>query len=206
MDAVELRALQKPVKARMREDPEAARVTLKTIGHIDGNEILCKVETAREVVKAGLHPAAGGASQSVCSGDMMLEALTACAGVMLKAVATALDIRLRNGRVRAEGDLDFRGALGIESEAPVGFSHIRLRFELDTDASPEELARLIELTERYCIVYQTLRQGPQVTLETAALTLDAPAAHQDTVEGSEEVEALLQARLDALKAAAAHAL
>lgn len=205
MDAVELRALQKPVKARMREDPEAARVTLKTVGLVDGNEILCKVETAREIVKAGLHPAAGGGGQSVCSGDMMLEALAACAGVTLKAVATALDIQLKSGRVLAEGDLDFRGALGIGSEAPVGFSHIRLRFELDTDATPEEQARLIELTERYCVVYQTLRQAPQVTLETAALKL-GEIPRQQSVEGAEEAEALLQARLDALKAAAAHAL
>ncbi len=205
MDAKELRSKQAPLKARFREAPETARVTLKATGRIDDDDIVCKVDTARTVVNAGLHPASGGSKQTVCSGDMLLEALAACAGVTLKAVATALDIRLKSGSVRAEGDLDFRGALGVDPEAAVGFSDVRLRFELDTDATPAERDRLIELTERYCIVYQTLRSPPRLGLETH---LVAPGQELSPVgtEGVEEAEAVLQARLQALRAAASHAL
>ena len=205
MDARELRARQAPLKERFRKEPEAARITLKATGRIDEDDIVCKVDTARAVVKAGLHPASGGSEQTVCSGDMLLEALAACAGVTLKAVATALDIRLRSGTVRAEGDLDFRGALGIDPEAAVGFSDVRLRFELDTDATPAERDRLIELTERFCVVYQTLRSSPRLELETRFMV---PGQQQSPVglEGVEDAEAALQARLQALRAAAAHAL
>ncbi len=205
MDARELRAKQAPLKARFRDEPETARVTLKATGRIDEDDIVCKVDTARAVVNAGLHPASGGSKQTVCSGDMLLEALAACAGVTLKAVATALDIRLRSGTVRAEGDLDFRGALGIDPEAAVGFSDVRLRFELDTDAMPAERDRLIELTERFCVVYQTLRSSPRLELETRFMV---PGQEQSPVgiEGVEDAEAALQARIQALRAAAAHAL
>ena len=205
MDARELRARQAPLKERFRKEPEAARITLKATGRIDEDDIVCKVDTARAVVSAGLHPASGGSEQTVCSGDMLLEALAACAGVTLKAVATALDIRLRSGTVRAEGDLDFRGALGIDPEAAVGFSDVRLRFELDTDATPAERDRLIELTERFCVVYQTLRSSPRLELETRFMV---PGQQQSPVglEGVEDAEAALQARLQALRAAAAHAL
>ncbi len=205
MDARKLRSRQAPLKARMREEPDAARITLKATGRIDDEDIVCRVDTAREVVSAGLHPAAGGGKQTVCSGDMLLEALAACAGVTLKAVATALDIRLKSGTVRAEGDLDFRGALGVDSETAVGFSDVRLRFELDTDATPAERDRLIELTERYCVVYQTLRASPRLELETHFV---GPGEEPMPVgiEGVEEAEAALQARIDALKAAASHAL
>ncbi len=205
MDARELRSRQAPLKARFREEPAAARITLKATGRIDDEDIVCKVSTTREVVSAGLHPAAGGSKQTVCSGDMLLEALAACAGVTLKAVATALDIRLKSGTVRAEGDLDFRGALGVDSETAVGFSDVRLRFELDTDATPAERDRLIELTERYCVVYQTLRASPRLELETHFV---GPGEEPMPVgiEGVEEAEAALQARIDALKAAASHAL
>ncbi len=205
MDARELRSRQAPLKARFREEPDAARITLKATGRIDDEDIVCKVDTTREVVSAGLHPAAGGGKQTVCSGDMLLEALAACAGVTLKAVATALDIRLKNGTVRAEGDLDFRGALGVDPETAVGFSDVRLRFELDIDATPAERDRLIELTERYCVVYQTLRRSPRLELETHYL---GPGQEPMPVgiEGVEDAEAALQARIDALKAAASHAL
>ncbi len=155
MDARKLKSIQAPLKARFREEPEAARITLKATGRIDEDDIVCRVDTARAEVKAGLHPAAGGSKQTVCSGDMLLEALAACAGVTLKAVATALGIEVRSGTVRAEGDLDFRGALAVDPDAAVGFSDVRLRFEVDSDATPAERDRLIELTERYCIVYQT---------------------------------------------------
>ncbi len=205
MDARELRARQAPLKERFRKEPEAARITLKATGRIDEDDIVCKVDTARAVVKAGLHPASGGSEQTVCSGDMLLEALAACAGVTLKAVATVLDIRLRSGTVRAEGDLDFRGTLGVDPEAAVGFSDVRLRFELDTDATPAERDRLIELTERFCVVYQTLRSSPRLELETRFMV---PGQQQSSVglEGVEDAEAALQARLQALRAAAAHAL
>ncbi len=205
MDARELRSRQAPAKARFREAPEAARITLKATGRIDDEDIVCRVDTTREVVSAGLHPAAGGSKQTVCSGDMLLEALAACAGVTLKAVATALDIRLKSGTVRAEGDLDFRGALGVDSETAGGFSDVRLRFERATDATPAERDRLIELTERYCVVYQTLRASPRLELETQFV---GPGQEPMPVgiEGVEEAEAALQARIDALKAAASHAL
>ncbi len=205
MDARELRARQAPLKARFRKEPEAAKITLTATGRIDEDDIVCKVDTARAVVSAGLHPASGGSEQTVCSGDMLLEALAACAGVTLKAVATALDIRLRSGTVRAEGDLDFRGTLGVDPEAAVGFSDVRLRFELDTDATPAERARLIELTERFCVVYQTLRGPPRLEMETRFLgpgQAQSPAG----IEGVEDAEAALRARLQALRAAAAHAL
>jgi uncharacterized OsmC-like protein len=161
MEAEELRALQKPYKDKYRSAPEAAHITLRAQGRI-GEGLTCKVETGKALVAAGLHPATGGTGTSACSGDMLLEALVACAGVTLNSVATALGIALRDATVHAEGDLDFRGTLGVDKEAPVGFKNIRLRFELDTDASPEQRAKLLQLTERYCVVYQTLRQPPPV--------------------------------------------
>jgi uncharacterized OsmC-like protein len=205
MDADKLRALQAPLKAKFREEPEAARITLKATGRIEDDEIACKVDTARAVVTAGLHPASGGSKQTVCSGDLLLESLAACAGVTLKAVAVALGIELRSGTVRAEGDLDFRGALGVDPDAAVGFSDVRLRFEIDSDANPAERDRLIELTERYCVVYQTLRNSPKLGLETHFL---APGEAQSPVgvEGVEEAEAALEARLQVLRLAASHAL
>lgn len=166
MNSEELRSLQAPLKARYREDPAAAVVTLKTSGKIGDEAVVCSVQTGRAVVEAGFHPASGGDGLSPCSGDMLLESLVACAGVTLKAVATALGIALRSGTVRVEGDLDFRGTLGVSKDAPVGFREIRLAFELDTDASPEQLEKLISLTERYCVVYQTIRNGPPITLST----------------------------------------
>ena len=205
MDANKLRSLQTPLKARYREEPEGARITLKATGHIDDDKIVCKVDTARAVVEAGLHPATGGDGQSVCSGDMLLEALAACAGVTLKAVATALEIPLRGGTVRAEGDLDFRGTLGVDRDAAVGFSDVRLRFDLDTDATPPQCDRLIELTERYCVVYQTLRRSPRLALEAHPMVAGEKQPPVG-LEGVEEAEAALQARLRALQAAACHAL
>jgi uncharacterized OsmC-like protein len=157
MDAEELRALQAPLKARYRDEPTAALITLKAAGELGAESITCKVETGRALAEAGLHPATGGDGLSLCSGDMLLEALVACAGVTLKAVATALDIPIRRGRVRAEGDLDFRGTLGVAKDAGVGFKAIRLSFDLDTDAPQEHLDKLLALTERYCVVYQTLK-------------------------------------------------
>ena len=165
MRADDLRALQAPLKQRYRDDPEAAVITLKAKGEIGSESLTCKVETGRALVEAGLHPATGGDGIALCSGDMLLEALVACAGVTLKAVATALEIPLRRGSVSAEGDLDFRGTLGVTKEAPVGFRAIRLRFDLDTDASPEQLATLLKLTERYCVVFQTLSRRPELTVE-----------------------------------------
>jgi len=164
MDAAALKTLQAPLKDRYREEPDAAVITLKAEGEI-GEGVTCSVRTAKALVEAGLHPATGGTGAHACSGDMLLEALAACAGVTLNAVATALEIEVRSGRVRAEGDLDFRGTLGVAKDAPVGFKDIRLSFELDTDASEEELATLLKLTERYCVVYQTLRQPPAIAVE-----------------------------------------
>lgn len=161
MDAAELKALQAPIKARYKDEPETARITLRAEGAI-GEGVTCSVQTAKALVDAGLHPATGGSGVHACSGDMLLEALVACAGVTLNAVATALEIPLRSGRVHAEGDLDFRGTLGTAREAPVGFSDIRLRFDLDTDAADEQIATLTRLTERYCVVYQTLRNPPRI--------------------------------------------
>jgi uncharacterized OsmC-like protein len=169
MKADELRSVQAPLKERYREVPEAALVTLRARGRL-GEGVSCNVETAKALVVAGLHPATGGSGQSACSGDMLLEALVACAGVTLNAVATALGIELRDASLHAEGDLDFRGTLGVSKEVPVGFQSIRLQFTLDTDASEEQLATLMRLTERYCVVYQTLAHPPQlaVTRKTAA--------------------------------------
>jgi uncharacterized OsmC-like protein len=164
MDAAGLRALQAPIKERYKSNPEAAVITLKAKGSLDDTSIACKVETGRALAVAGLHPATGGSGLELCSGDMLLEALVACAGVTLKAVATAIDMPLRAGTVSAEGDLDFRGTLGVAKEAPVGFKQIRLRFDLDTDAPQEKLDQLLKLTERYCVVYQTIRNGPPVEI------------------------------------------
>lgn len=166
MTKTELKALQAPLKDKYREAPESGVVTLRAEGKL-GEGITCRVETGKALVEAGLHPATGGDGSAVCSGDMLLEALSACAGVTLRAVATALEINLRGGVVRAEGDLDFRGTLGVAKDAPVGFREIRLRFELDADATEEQLANLIRLTERYCVVYQTLRSAPPIAVEHA---------------------------------------
>ncbi len=169
MDADELRRIQAPLKENYREDPDAAVVTLKAEGSLSGDGIACSVATGKALVEAGLHPATGGDGSQACSGDMLLEALTACAGVTLNAVATAIGIDVRGGTVRAEGDLDFRGTLGVEKDAPVGFRDIRLVFEIDADADAEQLATLAKLTERYCVVYQTIKSGPpiEVSLKTA---------------------------------------
>ena len=156
MNAEELKTLQTPIKDRYRKEPQAALVTLRAQGRI-GEGIACRVDTGRALVEAGLHPATGGSGLQACSGDMLLEALVACAGVTLRAVATALAVDLRDATVKAEGDLDFRGTLGVTKDAPVGFRAIRLDFALDTDASEEQLASLLKLTERYCVVLQTLR-------------------------------------------------
>jgi uncharacterized OsmC-like protein len=164
MKSVELKALQAPLKERYRAAPEAALITLRAHGTLGDDGLTCKVETGRALVEAGLHPATGGDGLSACSGDMLLEALVACAGVTLRAVATALDIALRGGTVSAEGDLDFRGTLGVDKAAPVGFRAIRLRFELDTEAPQDQLDSLIKLTERYCVVYQTLRTPAALSL------------------------------------------
>ena len=163
MNATELRALQAPLKDQYKREPATAVVTLRAHGRI-GEGIACRVDTGRALVEAGLHPASGGTGLQACSGDMLLEALVACAGVTLKAVATALGIELRDGAVHAEGDLDFRGTLGVAKDAPVGFREIRLRFELAADATPEQRAKLIELTERYCVVLQTIRAAPRVAV------------------------------------------
>ncbi len=160
MNADNLRALQAPLKEKYKQQPEAAVITLRAQGAL-GDGIACKVDTGRALVEAGLHPATGGSGLQACSGDMLLEALVACAGVTLSAVATALGIEIRKGTVSAEGDLDFRGTLGVAKDAPVGFRAIRLRFDLDTDADAERIATLQKLTERYCVVYQSLRQPPQ---------------------------------------------
>jgi uncharacterized OsmC-like protein len=165
MDGNELRAMQAPIKQRYKDDPKAGMITLKAKGTLDDGNIACKVETGRALAVAGLHPATGGSGLELCSGDMLLEALVACAGVTVKAVATALDIPLRSGKVSAEGDLDFRGTLGVAKDAPVGFAQIRLRFDLDTDASQDKLDQLLKLTERYCVVYQTIKAGPPVEVK-----------------------------------------
>jgi uncharacterized OsmC-like protein len=161
VDRAELQELQKPLKERYREAPEAALITLRAQGRLDEEQIACKVDTGRALVEAGLHPATGGTGALACSGDMLLEALVACAGVTLRSVATSMELEV-SGSVRAEGDLDFRGTLGVDREAPVGFTAIRLRFELVSDASEEELDKLLERTERYCVVGQTLAAGVPV--------------------------------------------
>jgi uncharacterized OsmC-like protein len=164
MNADDLRSLQAPLKERYRQDPSAAAVTLRARGRLGEEAVTCNVETGRALAEAGLHPATGGDGSTLCSGDMLLEALVACAGVTLRAVATAMNIPIRGGTVTAEGDLDFRGTLGVDKEAPVGFREIRLRFDLDTDAPCDQLDTLLKLTERYCVVYQTLRSSPPVTV------------------------------------------
>lgn len=164
MDATSLRALQAPLKDQYRQSPDSAVVTLRAKGSLDDTGVACKVETGRALAVAGLHPATGGSGAELCSGDMLLEALVACAGVTLKAVATALEIPLRSGQVSAEGDLDFRGTLGVDKEVPVGFRAIRLSFTLDTDAPQEKLDQLLKLTERYCVVFQTLNHRPELAV------------------------------------------
>ena len=164
MDRDQLRAVQAPLKARYREEPAAAMITLRAAGSLDGTDVACSVETGRALVEAGLHPATGGDGMLACSGDMLLQALVACAGVTMRSVATALEIPVA-GTVRAEGDLDFRGTLGVDREAPVGFRAIRLLFDLESSADPEQLATLMRLTERYCVVYQTLAGGVPVQIE-----------------------------------------
>ena len=163
MKTEELKELQAPLKAKYRESPDAAVITLNADGNL-GEGITCNVQTGKALTAAGLHPATGGNGLAACSGDMLLEALVACAGVTLAAVATALEIPVRGGKVTAEGDLDFRGTLGVSKDTPVGLTAIRLHFDLDTDASPEQLATLLKLTERYCVVYQTLKSPPQVSV------------------------------------------
>ncbi len=169
MQAQELCDLQAPLKQQYREEPGAAMITLSAEGNLDEG-IVCSVETGKAMVQAGLHPATGGDGLAACSGDMLLQALVACAGVTLRAVATALEIEVRGGTVTAEGDLDFRGTLGVSKEAPVGFADIRLNFDLDTDAASDQLDTLMRLTERYCVVYQTLQQAPPVTATLNGVT------------------------------------
>lgn len=164
MDAAELKTMQAPLKARYKDDAGAALITLKARGTLDDQSIACKVETGRAMEMAGLHPATGGSGVELCSGDMLLEALVACAGVTLRAVATALEFKLGNARVEAEGDLDFRGTLGVAKDAPVGFQAIRLNFHLDTDEPQERIDSLLKLTERYCVVFQTINTKPELTV------------------------------------------
>lgn len=166
MNADQLRAVQAPLKARYREQPETARFTVKAEGRL-GEGISCRVATAKGEVDAGLHPVAGGSGQAACSGDMLLEALVACAGVTLQAVATSMGIALRGGTVHAEGDIDSRGTLGLDKATPVGFQSIRLRFDLDTDAPADQVATLLQLTERYCVIYQTLQRPPAMVVSQA---------------------------------------
>lgn len=166
MNSAELRAIQAPLKQRYKDDPQAGTITLRAEGRI-GEGVTCSVQTSRALVEAGLHPMSGGDGASACSGDMLLQALAACAGVTLGAVATALGIEIRGGIVKTEGDLDFRGTLGVAKEVPVGFARIRVRFELDADATAEQMQTLLRLTERYCVVYQTLAQSPQISAEIA---------------------------------------
>ncbi len=164
MDSNALKELQAPIKAKYRTDPDEAVITLKAEGAI-GEGVSCSVDTGRAIVEAGLHPATGGSGLQACSGDMLLEALVACAGVTLNAVATALDLDVRAGRIRAEGDLDFKGTLGVDKDAPVGFRNIRLAFDVEGDLSDEQLATLTKLTERYCVVYQTLKSNPPIKVD-----------------------------------------
>ena len=163
MKSEELRSIQAPLKEKYKSEPSAAMLTLRAQGHL-GEGVTCSVQTGRALVEAGLHPATGGTGLNVCSGDMLLEALVACAGVTVNAVATSIGIQIRDGKIVAEGDLDFRGTLGVSKEVPVGFQNIRLRFDLDTDASEDQLATLIRLTERYCVVFQTLQNSPQMNM------------------------------------------
>jgi uncharacterized OsmC-like protein len=172
MDAEHLREIQSPLKERYRQEPAAALVTLRAQGRL-GEGLTCRIETGKALVAAGLHPATGGTGLSACSGDMLLEALAACAGVTMNAVATALQIELRDACVYVEGDLDFRGTLGVSKETPVGFQEIRIRFTLDTDASQEQVATLMRLTERYCVVYQTLARSPALRVSSKIGPADA---------------------------------
>jgi len=167
MRSEELRSIQAPLKEQYRQDPQAALITLRAQGRL-GEGVTCSIQTGKALVEAGLHPATGGDGLSVCSGDMLLEALAACAGVTLNAVASALEIPIRDGSVHAEGELDFRGTLAVDRDTPVGFQNIRLRFELDTDATEEQLATLIRLTERYCVVLQTLRHSPEISVSSVS--------------------------------------
>jgi len=176
MNADELRALQAPLKQAYQADPAAALVTLSAEGELDAEAVVCRVETGRALVAAGLHPATGGSGAFACSGNMLLEALVACAGVTLKAVATAIDFQLQGGTVQAEGDLDFRGTLGVDKQAPVGFGAIRLKFTLQTAETPERLAQLLRLTERYCVVFQTLARPPALSAEAAPVAAPAVGA------------------------------
>ncbi len=169
MDAAELKELQTPIKARYRDDPDAAVITLKAQGAI-GEGVTCSVETGRVLVEAGLHPATGGTGLHACSGDMLLEALVACAGVTLNAVATALELDVQDARITAEGDLDFKGTLGVEKQAPVGFRDIRLSFDIDGELTDEQLATLMKLTERYCVVYQTLKSAPPIDVSATKIS------------------------------------
>ncbi len=169
MDAAQLKELQTPIKARYRDDPDAAVITLKAQGAI-GEGVTCSVETGRALVEAGLHPATGGTGLHACSGDMLLEALVACAGVTLNAVATALELDVQDARITAEGDLDFKGTLGIDKQAPVGFRDIRLSFDIDGELTDEQLATLMKLTERYCVVYQTLRSAPPIDVRATKVS------------------------------------
>jgi uncharacterized OsmC-like protein len=170
MDGAQLKAVQNPLKEKYRNDPRSAMVTLRAEGHAVG--LSCKVATGKALVEAGLHPATGGDGTAACSGDMLLEALVACAGVTLRAVATSLGIDVRDAKVTAEGDLDFRGTLGVSKEAPVGFANLRLRFEVETDASEEQTATLLRLTERYCVVLQTLRSAPQISAQMTRISVE----------------------------------
>jgi len=168
MDSTELRAVQAPIKEQYRTDPDAALVTLRADGRLGDELVTCSIDTGRQLVEAGLHPATGGDGLSACSGDLLLQALVACAGVTLRAVATALGIEISGGTVAAEGEIDFRGTLGVDRDAPVGFRSMRLHFDLDTDADEATLAKLLELTERYCVVYQTLREPPTVEVSMSS--------------------------------------
>jgi uncharacterized OsmC-like protein len=174
MNAEQLRALQAPLKQTYRDDPRVAMITLRASGRLGDDAVSCKLETGKALVDAGLHPATGGDGSFACSGDMLLESLVACAGVTLRAVATSLAISVRGGTVSAEGDLDFRGTLGVAKDAPVGFGSIRLRFDLDTDAPPEQVAKLVQLTERYCVIYQTLKNPPPIDVATAVSPVHDP--------------------------------
>ena len=174
MNPDQLRALQAPLKASYREDPSAAVMTLRARGRLGLESLSCKVETGRALVEAGLHPATGGTGLAACSGDMLLEALVACAGVTLTAVATALNVPIAGGTVLAEGDLDFRGTLGVAKDAPVGFQDVRLRFELETESPRDQIAKVLELTERYCVVYQTLCHPPRVEITHGCTRFSTP--------------------------------
>ena len=164
MNADQLREIQAPLKSRYKEEPESARIKLSAKGSLGGDGLTCRVETGKAMVEAGLHPATGGSGMEACSGDMLLEALVACAGVTLRAVATSIGVEIRGGTVSAEAVLDVRGTLAVEKTAPVGFEHIDLRFDLETDADEEQLATLLKLTERYCVIYQTLRKAPSIAV------------------------------------------